>query len=804
MDQEIKTVIQYPTGSTEFDIPFDYLSRKFVRVSLVSDDNRRLLSNITEYRYVSKTRVKLLVDTTGFDRVEIRRLTSASERIVDFSDGSVLRAADLNVSQIQSAHIAEEARDAALMAMPQDDAGNLDARNRRIVRLATGIDGTDAVNKDQLDKTLGDAGGILSDMKQTEKDVMDYIQNFADDSTMVKGVSWVYNNGAANGGETSFIITKTGPVFAVPFIEINGSRQLRNYHFEYDPKTKVVTLAKPLRKGDFVVCQTAEGTLPIIELLSGANGASEIGVKGGGTIQDVIDAPAVITGRVNIRNPYWNAPQDNAGDPDASIANSRAINKMFNSGALHVELDDKARHVSEPLLYTSSLSIHGAGRSALSLIWNGGDLPMIARSTYSDKDTRGASNVRLKDLRVSDLAPTRVKYYTIDLFNGNSNGLTDCWLDCPGRFNADGSRQITSDRYGVAIGVARNSTLPGDAGFVSHMRSSRITNGTLMINGTDWYVSGCELWGSFRNRAVEISGGGTMDGGTQLVPGAEAGIFLFSDVGFNIDTLKVIGVYFDGSTDKTLKTGWGIKSAAGIGLQGAQILGCNFWHINEGGIFVSKMYSSTVSSNFRDCDSDDTGEDDIVCDDMYGSRLLSNHHRGPAPKASDRVNLGRPFKVTGRAGFPLSTVGGEIGFGSAYIPCSVSGRDTVRSVGGSSLTSFQYSSLPPATNRVGEVIVMAGRTYISNGTGWVDATGATAALESPTDLDTATVLRSYYTSDLTKHTNIPPGVTGGGVLDNKMVTSQYITQILTVLKASGGVYSRSLTPSGWGQWSKIA
>ena len=31
MDQDIKTVIQYPVGATEFDIPFDYLSRKFVR-----------------------------------------------------------------------------------------------------------------------------------------------------------------------------------------------------------------------------------------------------------------------------------------------------------------------------------------------------------------------------------------------------------------------------------------------------------------------------------------------------------------------------------------------------------------------------------------------------------------------------------------------------------------------------------------------------------------------------------------------------------------------------------------------------
>lgn len=277
MDQDIKTVIQYPVGATEFDIPFDYLSRKFVRVSLVSDDNRRLLSNITEYRYVSKTRVKLLVATTGFDRVEIRRFTSASERIVDFSDGSVLRATDLNVSQLQSAHIAEEARDAALLAMPQDDAGNLDARNRRIVRLAPGIAGTDAINKNQLDTTLGEAGGILSEVKELQKDMEDYLQNWGDDTTAIRGVLWVYNQGSAVGGETSFVITKEGPVLAVPYIEINGSRQYRGWHYEYDLGSKTITLAKPLSAGDLVVCTTAETTLPLADSLAGPTDASQIG-----------------------------------------------------------------------------------------------------------------------------------------------------------------------------------------------------------------------------------------------------------------------------------------------------------------------------------------------------------------------------------------------------------------------------------------------------------------------------------------------------------------------------------------------
>lgn len=289
MDQEIKTVIQYPTGSTEFDIPFDYLSRRFVRVSLVSEDSRKLLSNITEYRYVSKTRIKLLVSTEGFDRVEIRRFTSASERIVDFNDGSVLRATDLNVSQLQSAHIAEEARDAALLAMPQDDAGNLDARSRRIVNLAPGIDGTDAINKDQLDSTLGEAGGILSDMKEVQKETYDYIEKLGDDTSIVRGVTWVYNQGSAVGGETTVLIDKPTRTLAVPYIEINGSRQEVGYHFSFDIATQMITLTEPLVAGDFLMAMTTESSVPLEDLLANPTGASAIGTSDGRNVQANID-----------------------------------------------------------------------------------------------------------------------------------------------------------------------------------------------------------------------------------------------------------------------------------------------------------------------------------------------------------------------------------------------------------------------------------------------------------------------------------------------------------------------------------
>lgn len=312
MDQDIKTVIQYPLGATEFDIPFDYLARKFVRVSLVSDDDRRLLNNITEYRYVSKTRVKLLVDTTGFERLEIRRFTSATERVIDFSDGSVLRANDLNVSQLQSAHIAEEARDAALMAMPQDDSGNLDARNRRIVRLADGIEPTDAVNKKQLDETLGAAGGILSEVKEVQQETYDYIEKFADDTALVRGVTWVYNQGSAVGGETLIVVDKPTRVLAVPYIEINGSRQEVGYHFSFDIGTQSITLVSPLKAGDFLMALTTESSVPLEDLLANPTGASSIGTSDGRNVQAVLDE---IEGEIaGIRN--YASPLEFGGVPN--------------------------------------------------------------------------------------------------------------------------------------------------------------------------------------------------------------------------------------------------------------------------------------------------------------------------------------------------------------------------------------------------------------------------------------------------------------------------------------------------------
>ncbi len=144
-----KTVLTYPLdgANRDFTIPFEYLARKFVQVTLIGQDRKLLTLNI-DYRFTLRTIITLTKNwgpADGYERIEIRRYTSATERLVDFSDGSILRAYDLNTSQVQALHIAEEGRDVASDTIGVNNDGDLDARGRKIVNLADAVSDGDAV-----------------------------------------------------------------------------------------------------------------------------------------------------------------------------------------------------------------------------------------------------------------------------------------------------------------------------------------------------------------------------------------------------------------------------------------------------------------------------------------------------------------------------------------------------------------------------------------------------------------------------------------------------------------------------------
>ena len=135
-------------STTDFSVPFDYLAKKFVKVTV---DSREKLGGdygdtTKDYFFVDKTTIRFNTAPASGTEIIIRRYTSATDRIVSFKDASVLKAKDLDASAIQTIHIAEEGRDIINDALLVDKEGNWDARGHRIVNVGDPIGDNDAVS----------------------------------------------------------------------------------------------------------------------------------------------------------------------------------------------------------------------------------------------------------------------------------------------------------------------------------------------------------------------------------------------------------------------------------------------------------------------------------------------------------------------------------------------------------------------------------------------------------------------------------------------------------------------------------
>lgn len=149
-----ETLVNYPLNGSNrrFNIPFDYLQRSFIRVSLFAANKEEQLTLGVDFNFVNDTTietVKAYGGAEGWTRIQLRRYTDA-KRIVEFIDGSVLQAGDLNVATLQALHIAQEGRDSAFDMLTVNSGGSYDAKDRRITNMAKGVTENDAATVGQF------------------------------------------------------------------------------------------------------------------------------------------------------------------------------------------------------------------------------------------------------------------------------------------------------------------------------------------------------------------------------------------------------------------------------------------------------------------------------------------------------------------------------------------------------------------------------------------------------------------------------------------------------------------------------
>lgn len=192
------TIANY-TGNgtqTDFVVPFDYLKKSFVHVYV--NNGLSLLTGGdygdtgADYYFLDDTTIRLKTAPAEGEGIVVRRYTSATERIVSFEDASILKATDLDTSQLQAFHIAEEARDNVKDAMLRDDEGNWDAQNTRIVNVADPVDDQDAMTLGYYKK---DKQSVI-DLKNETKGYRDEALGFRNEAEEFKDTTKGYKDDA--------------------------------------------------------------------------------------------------------------------------------------------------------------------------------------------------------------------------------------------------------------------------------------------------------------------------------------------------------------------------------------------------------------------------------------------------------------------------------------------------------------------------------------------------------------------------------------------------------------------------------
>ena len=426
-----------------YNFAFDYLKKKYVKVSS-KNITTGVVTNYTygvHYVVVDKT-IELLqsVGAVG-DVLRIIRETSTSEQIVSWNDASILKASDMSLAQLQQLHILEEYSEyMSTASISLDVNGQYDAKNSRIVNLATPQDSTDAVNRGYIDSfigTLTDAqtsatlaqswavGDIISRPEGSSKYWAEKSKSY---SEQANGVSYITINeatgyGIISGGNvtvSAMIATVNKLIahmpdglrydvsqatFTIPTTDVTNPR----IDLLYLSSTGVITY----------VAGTATSTPSVPPLPSGALSLATISVLANATTGTVTDTRVFKTryqntGIVNVKD--FGAVGDGITDDTAAI--QKAIN---NCNKLIIPA------TSNGYLITSTLQLHGG----LTIVGNGYSYIRCTASTLFNIPS-GTKMLTIKDLYVfgngTNTFMTGLGISTNESTQINKVTIQDCWI----------------------------------------------------------------------------------------------------------------------------------------------------------------------------------------------------------------------------------------------------------------------------------------------------------------------------------------------------------------------------------------
>jgi hypothetical protein len=142
--------IEYTAGgSATFNIPFEYINQSEIEVFVDG--------TAATFTFTSANTVNVTPTPTSGATVRIERTTDLTNRAVDFASGSVLTEEDLDNSNIQVYHAAQEAIDKAEAALSLDADGKFDGEvngsNRVIKNVADPVNAQDVATKNYIENT---------------------------------------------------------------------------------------------------------------------------------------------------------------------------------------------------------------------------------------------------------------------------------------------------------------------------------------------------------------------------------------------------------------------------------------------------------------------------------------------------------------------------------------------------------------------------------------------------------------------------------------------------------------------------